>query len=250
MFKPECLRNEDMFVDSLNNSKVSELSQNLHYMIVHMFDHVKEDDLILCSHVPGFQKPDIKITINNVTKYVSLKYGNATFVHQEQFKTLIPFLLEAGVSKDNCDFILRYCYADGSKDGTGCEDYNFTEIKMLLSREITIFNREVNKNKELVKKIVDRCLFSGNERNEFHADYIYFGTVNYGCLCSKKQIMSFLERKSFSYMDNPHIGPLQFKPHFRGHSDDEVRESYRHVCDIWWARLGLDIEFISTRFNG
>lgn len=99
MFKPECLRNEDMFVDSLNNSKVSELSQNLHYMIVHMFDHVKEDDLILCSHVPGFQKPDIKITINNVTKYVSLKYGNATFVHQEQFKTLIPFLLEAGVQK-------------------------------------------------------------------------------------------------------------------------------------------------------
>lgn len=250
MYKNPGLIKEDEFVYALNNKKYGSLSENLQFMLKKIFDQINDEEIIHCELVPDFQKPDFKISVNGISKTVSLKSGHTTVIHEEYFKTFIPFLLEAGMSQESVDFLLYFCYADGTKDGTGIDQYDFNMLKVKYALDIKRFNKEVMNNKDLIKKVVYRCMFKGSKEQNIEADYIYFGSVKYGFLCSKKQIFRHLERRDWAYMDNPHIGPLQLRPHYRGHNLGDYKEKRRHQMDVWWANLAPDLEYISERYDG
>ena len=241
---------EKEMVTKLNNKKYKDLSNNLKHMITEMFGVVEEDEIIECSYHNGYQKPDIKIKCKGVEVFVSIKSGKATEVHEESVKDFILFLKSEGISKESLKTILFYIYGDGTYDGSGAYRYDYNELRLRLKTRIKLLNMELNKNKDFIKKVVERCLFKGNKESNVEADYIYFGDCEYGVICSKKQIFKHIDLRTWAYMSNPHIGPLQFRPHARYINKEVKNEKYRHIIDIWWANLFEDLNYISNRYDG
>lgn len=243
------LFNESQIIMAMANKKVRDIPQNLKFMLFKMFGPLDEDEIIHSEQLKDWIKPDIFIEYKGIKKYVSIKCGRATEVHAEYIDTFVDFLKEHGLSEESCKFIKEYCYGDGTDDGSGAEAMDFITLKMHFQDRAKKFNEEVMHNPYIIEKAILRCLFEGNRPGMQEAEYIYFGTPQYGALCSKKQILKHLTRRTWGFMGNPHIGPLQFRMHIRGQARFEENEYKRHTIDLWWANLQQDIEFISERYN-
>lgn len=250
MYKNSGVTNEENFVQNLNNKKIADLNPNLQTLIKRIYGPVDENKTIKCKLVENFQKPDICIEYCEIKKYVSLKSGHANGVHEEQIKTLIPFFKDSGMDEDDIKLFLKLFYRDGTIDGSGEKALDYITSRFEYQDEIELFNERVNGNKRLVEKIVNHCLFEGSKSNYLHAEYIYFGTVKFGVLCSREQINKHISRRTWGYMDNPHIGPLQFRAHYFRETNDPQEKQRRHQCDFWWARLREDLEYIEERYWG
>lgn len=245
------LSNEESIEAALNQKLVKDINPNLLTMLKRMYGPLDEKETVLCERIPGVMKPDLKITYKGITNYVSVKSGHANTVHEEQVSTLIPFLRSVGVSEIDISNFLFLLYRDGTKDGTGEKSFEFLEHRLENKQLIKEFNERINGSKILVEKVIERCLFKGSKDSNIEAQYIYFGTVNFGVLCSKKQINKHISRRTWDYMDNPHIGPLQFRAHTLANKDNtEEQNKKRHQCDFWWARLREDLEYIEERYWG
>lgn len=245
IIKNRGLSNEQDICNQLNNKKVCEINPNLKTMLRRIFGPIDDDQIIRSEQIEGTMKPDLKITYKSVTKYVSIKSGHACFVHEEQVSTLIPFLNELGYAKTDVDIFLTLLYRDGTTNGLGEKSLEFIESRVKNADLINEFNKIFNSKKENVERIINRCLFTGAKDTNIPAEFIYFGNANFGVVCSKTQIQKHINRRTWDYMHNPHIGPLQF----RAHSFDKT-SSKRHQCDFWWARLREDLEYIEERYWG
>lgn len=243
------LRKEEEIVLELDNKKVKDLKQNFKYLLREMFGPLDEEETIHSNLVGGFQKPDFYIEYKFRRLFISLKSGAAKIVHQEKLDTFVNFLRQQGMSKECIEIFLYHHFGDGTMDGTGEERMSYSELQYKFKDRIRKFNKDVNINKELIAAVVDRCVFTGSQVGNIPADYLYFGDRNYGSICSRKQVQKHLYRKSWLYMDNLHIGPLQFRPHARLIEKRENEEG-RLKVDSWWANLESDVVFISERYNG
>lgn len=241
---------ETEFITKLNNKKFKDLSKNFKHMINEIFGVVEDNEIIECFYHYGYQKPDVKIKCKGREVFVSIKSGRATEIHEESIKDFVLFLKDEGVSREALKTILFYIYGDGTYDGSGKVRYDYNELRLRLKTRIKLLNIELNKSKEFIKKVIDRCLFKGAKESNTEADYIYFGDVEYGVVCNKKQIFKHIDLRTWAYMNNPHIGPLQFRPHARYINKEVKNEKYRHILDIWWANLFEDLQYISNRYDG
>ena len=249
MASNEGLFNESQIVMSIANKKVKDIPQNLKFILFKMFGPLDEEEIIKSEQIKDKIKPDIYIEYKGIRKYVSIKSGRTTHVHEEYISTFVEFLEDYGLGKEFCSFIKKYCYADGTEDGTGEEAMDFITLKMTFKNEIEKFNKEIMSNSYLIEKVIERCLFTGNRTGKEEADYIYFGTCQFGVIVSKKQIYKHIARRTWSFMGNPHFGPLQFTMHIRGKARYPENEYKRHTISLWWANLGPDLDFISDRYN-
>jgi len=240
---------ESEIVMSLNNRHVHEIPKNLKYALYQLYGPLEEDEIIKSEQIDGWMKPDIWVEYKGDRKYISVKSGQATEVHGELMSTFVPFLKEIGVPEEFCNFVLAYCYADGTTDGTGPGPMNFYDIKRHFYEQTAKFNEYMLNHPEIVEKVIDRVLFDGCHEENIKADCLYFGDANYGNIVSKKQIMKHLQFKKYTFMDNPHIGPLQFRAHIRGQSKNPEHEYKRHTIDLWWANLGPEMQRIASRYN-
>ena len=250
MFKNNAFMTEKMFVYELNDKHLFDLNKNLSYFVKHMFPTIKDDDIIKCEFVKGFQKPDVVVSVGEEKKYVSVKSYKARLVHSEYLSTFIPFLREIGMPEDDIQFLLKWHYGDDTTDGSGIDHYDYEELRYRYRHEIKKFNFNLLEKKDLIKKLIYRCLFKGSKPEKIEADYIYHGTVDMGYFCTKRQIFTHIDNRKWGFMNNPHIGPLQFRAHIRGKKfEDEEKEKERHQIYLWWANLGDDIKFISERYK-
>lgn len=243
------LRKEEEYVLALNNKKVQDLNHNCKYLLREIFGPLEEEEVVYSNLVGGFQKPDFYIEYKFRRVFVSLKSGAAKILHQESIDTFIEFFEKCGMHKDCIDIFKLTYFGDGTLDGTGEERMSYSELQYRSKEQIQYFNKKVNTDKELVKLIVERCMFLGSKEGNIPADYIIFGDSNFSYMCSRKQVEKHIYRKSWLYMDNLHIGPLQFRPHARLLVKRENEEG-RYKVDAWWANLESDIRFISERYNG
>ncbi len=241
---------EDEFVEALNNKRAGELSHNMKHILREMFGFFKEDDIVKCALVDHYQKPDFYIEFKGEKKYVSLKSGSSTTVAQEGLKQFLAFLREWNLSEEGQKTFLYYHFGDGTLDGSGNKRLDYFELVRRLQTRIVALNKELNANKEFVKAVIERCLFKGTWEGNIEADYIYHGDVNYGVVCSKAQILKHVDKRTWEYMDNLHIGPIQFRPHARYINDRIKKEEYRWKVDFWWAKLSADLEYIAERYDG
>lgn len=244
--------NYGLFIESeiamgFNNKKISNLNRNLKYTLFSIFGPLDENEIVRSEQIKDMNKPDIWVEYKGERKYISIKSGRATEVHAELLSSFVPFLAECGLSEWGCDFVKRYCYADGTTDGTGEYAMDFFALKTHFLRDTQRFNEEVMQIPGFIEKVLKRCLFEGNH-DGVPAEYIYFGDSNYGNLVSQRQIAKHLTRKDWAFMTNPHIGPLQFRAHIRGKSRNPEHEYKRHTIDLWWANLYADIDYISKRY--
>lgn len=240
---------EEEFVFELNGKKANEVSHNLKHMLREMFGLFDGETIIECGLIDHYQKPDFYIKLGEVTKYVSLKSGRATDLWEINVKDFIFLLREFDLSVDSQKTILIHHFGDGTMDGSGKERMDYTKLRYLLKDRIEKLNIELNEDKEAIKEIVYRAMFKGNQDTNVEADYIYYGDTKYGVTCSKNQIFKHIERRSWDYMENPHIGPLQFRPHARYIGKEIKNEHKRWQVIIYWANLGSDLNYIAERYD-
>ena len=213
-------------------------------IIKYMFKNVQDDDVIKAAKVPGFSKPDLKIMINEESHYLSIKYGYACQVHKEELSVFVEWLSDKGVSQRTIDALLTYHYGDGTTDGTGERRMHQQEVLRYYSEAIREMNAVLNQDRFFVRDFVRRVVFDGNEEHKPSADFIYHGDIEEGVICSKSSMLSYIKRKTFERLVNPHIGPIMFRPYARYLSGEETHPEKRHQICFEWYRIEWDIAYI------
>lgn len=240
---------EDEMSNALNKKKFKDLSNNLRTFIRDIFGVVNEKDKIYCSKVEGRYKPDIAVRIKDKTKFVSIKSGRATTMHEENIKEVVLFLRSLGLSVESQKLFLYYHFGDGTLDGSGAYRRDYHDTYEWLRNQIKAFNDEVNSNDEMKLKIIERVMFQGISDLSPRADYIYQGDINYGLVISRVQIIKHLMRKTFNFYENVHIGPLLIRPHARYAGKEVKNDELRRRVDFYWPNFAEDVRYIYNRYD-
>lgn len=241
---------EDEFVAAINGKRAEDLSHNLKHILREIFGLFDGNEIIKCGLVDKLQKPDFYIEYKGNKKYISLKTGRAETVPQEGLKQFLAYLRSWNLSVESQKTFLYYHFGDGTMDGSGKERMAYFDLIKILAPRIEALNKELNQNKDFIKDVIHRMVFKGSVDTNIQADYVYFGDVNYGVVCSEAQIFKHVDRRDWGYMDNPHIGPIQFRPHARYINSQIKKEKSRWKVDFWWANLSADLEYIAERYDG
>ena len=133
-------------------------------------------------------------------------------------------------------------------DGTGKKRLSYEDIRYLLRDRIKQANIELNSNKDIMKKVMEHCMFIGVIEKPVVADCVYHGTVEYGIVATDKQIIKHIERKNWNYYSNLHIGPIMLRPHARYVNKETTCEKRRHKIVCYYPRLAEDLSYIATRY--
>ena len=240
---------EDKIAFLLNEKKYSDITNNLRHMLDVVFGPIDSEATVFCKKTEDFIKPDLIITIGNNTKYLSVKTGRAENVHNEIIDNFLEFLESEGISERTIETIRLFQYGDGTTDGTGKERKEYLPLISELMPRIEEANEELNYRKEFVLDAVYRCVFQGTDENNPLVDAIYFGTPEYGIVTTKKQILSHIRKRAFTFFKNLHIGPLLLRPHSRYSNRDIADERNRHRIIAYWPNLNADLDYISKRYN-
>ena len=248
-YKAFGLINEDEIYEALKDKRVSELSNNMRFMMVHLFGILDDKEVIKATKTCEFVKPDIMVTYKNKTLGISIKSNNSELVHCEQLSVFVDVLRSEGISEETIKTLQLFHYGDGTIDGTGKERLGYSEIKYRLLDRIKKANQELNASDERIIRIMNRCMFDGVREDAEKADAIYIGDVNYGVIATKEQIRRYTHGSKWSFYENFHIGPLILKPHARYVGKQVRNEKFRNQIDLYWPKLQSDLDFISRRYN-
>ena len=134
-------------------------------------------------------------------------------------------------------------------DGTGKKRLDNMEVRIWLKDRLVKANRELNSSHELICKVLDRIMFQGISESSTPAEYIYFGSPEYGRVCSKKQIIAYVNSRSWHFFECLHIGPIFFRPHARYAKGKVRNEKSRAEIEGYWPNFADDLDRISKRFS-
>lgn len=244
------LKNELAIIKAINGRTYDELSNNMKNLVDAIYDDIDPHSRFYAEKCDPRGKPDIMITLDGEAHFISVKTGQAEAVHAEDIEKFILFLREHGISMRTQKTIVYFQYGDGTLNGSGPVRWNYEELLTRISNFIQDANEELNKNKQLILDAFDRFVFKGNYKDLPEADYLYHGNPDYGCICSKKQIIKHIQRRNWKYMRNLHIGPLQFRPYARFTEFQDTHPEKRFIVNIKWVGMGPDLDYISDRYNG
>lgn len=240
--------NEDELMINLNEKKVSELNPNLRYLVSELFGALDINEVIKCTQPNDYIKPDLIIEYKGIKKGLSVKSGANEFVHREYIGTFIEFLKGLGISQRTLNTILLFQYGDDTIDGTGKKRMPFEVIRYRYQSRIKEANAELNKNNELIFRVVERTVFDGIGDNKEKADAIYHGDVYEGTVITRYQVQKHIMRKDWDKYDHLHIGPLFIGPHARYVDTKIINENSRNRVNVKWNKLIQDIKYISKKY--
>ena len=133
-------------------------------------------------------------------------------------------------------------------DGTGKKRRDNMHTRMWLDTYLKELNRELNEDHDFISKVIERTMFQGILETSPKAEYIYFGTPEYGRIISRKQIYTFINSKSWQHYECVHIGPVFLRPHAR-YANRPIRNQKDHdQVDCYWPHFSEDLDMISKRF--
>ena len=242
-------QNEKDLVKALDKVLFKKLNNNLQSMIVTIFGPQKPNCKIRCKLTDNFIKPDIVVEVEGKQAFISVKNNRAEIIHREEIKSFILFLRTFGVSVETQKTLLLYQFGDGTMDGTGEKRMNYHEVYDWLHTHIDKANEELNGKFEIIMETFNRVLFQGVDITAQCAEYIYYGTVDYGIIVSKKQLESHLKTKEWGWYDNLHIRPILLKPHARYANKAVVDDYRRHQVTFYWPKMQADMVYIGKRYN-
>ncbi len=242
------LQNELDLIKAIDGKRFDELGHNLQFMMKAMYESFDGETFSATKEDPR-AKPDIAITYHGKTFNISVKSGGADHIHCEDIKKFILSLRSRGISAQTQKTILRFQFGDGTLDGSGTVRLPYETLFLEMQEQIKEANVELNRNKELVIDYVTKFLFEGNFEGLPRADYIYFGNAEYGNLVSENQIIKHLKRRNYQYLNNLHLGPVQFGPRARFIHFDEKDPQRRYYVSFKWTRLAVDLDYISRRYD-
>lgn len=242
------LQNELDLIKAIDGKRFDDFGNNIKNLMKAMYDDFDDDIFVVTKEDPR-AKPDIAVTYHGKTFHISIKSGGAEHIHCEDIKKFILSLRARGISKETQKTILKFQFGDGTLDGTGKDRLPYQTIFLQMQDEIKAANIELNRNRELVVDYVTKFLFHGNHEDLPSADYIYFGTPDFGVLASENQVIKHLQRKNWNYINSLHFGPVIFGPRARFINHDERQPQRRYYVAFKWGRLSNDIDYISRHYD-
>lgn len=244
------LYKEKNIVFRLDKSKVKDLGKQERYLLRAIYGELDDNEEVRCEIVDDFQKPDFYLIYKGEKRYVSFKTGKTITIHQEYLDSFIMYLKELRIKQETIDSFLFFYFRDGTLDGSGGEKIVMQELVDNNPEKAERFNEDMNCDKDVVKTIVERLLFKGRDERNIPADYICFWRdEDAPIVVSKNQIMRHIDKRDWAFMDNPHIGPLQFRPHILYEKGDKYRDKYHKRIDFWWSNFISDLEYIATYYR-
>lgn len=226
--------NERDIINYLNGKTYVELNDNFKNFVEFIFDSsVIFNEKFIVNNCAGGIKPDISISHNNITKYISIKKGSGNSVHQENIDVFFPFF--ETVTNNKCLNNLKlFHYGDGTTNDTGKIRYNASQVKPIFEKEIAELNKAINK-KDILKIFLDRFLFIGNVSTT-SVDYVYHGTLTSGYWASKSEIIHYITNNNFN-VNGVHFGPLTYQVWGRNHNRTAKHPDRRYVMQIKWLSI-------------
>lgn len=243
------IQNEENFVKAIDNKTYDELNKHLQYFLHFLFPVIDTNKKFHCCMTQNYIKPDICISLESEMRYISLKYGQSDVFHNENILTFVQFLRDNGISEESINTYLLYHYGDGTTNGTGKHRLTSVELRFYYKEQLKKLNEEFNKNKDFVKKFIDRAIFQGVNHLANRADYVYHGDTEYGVFISRYQLMQRVEVKNYDFMTGcVHIGPLVIRPHARYSNKPIQNSDSRKMVEASYPKIVQNIMFIFPKY--
>lgn len=250
MGKNTGFKNEKQLLNTINNKTIAEISQeHIKDFLYELYPEIKNDDMIICEEPELYEvkrkgkkfninpKQDLIITVQENSKYISVKEGNGNSVHQEPLEQFIEFLVDELRAPSNVvESLKKYHWGDGTLTGNGKKENRLKNkaLKNEYEKEINIVQNFYDKNKY---KIAKRAMITGAYHdNQSYVDYIYHGTIEEGVWCSADQALNIIcnpenIRKPIS------VGLLTFQNQNRNTTLNKNKENARKSIQFKWSGM-------------
>lgn len=238
--------NEKELINYIDKKYFNNYSNNIKNFLIFLFDgKINKNEIFESKKVNGQVKPDILISHNNITKYVSVKKGSGNSVHQESINDFFPYISKV-LDSQSLEYLKLFHYGDGTTDDSGEIRYNANECKKRYSREISYLNSKLN-SWENLKKFINRFLFLGNV-GYISVDAIYHGSIYDGNWASREEILLYIKKTSFN-TNTVHFGPLSYQVWGRNENRTAIHPDRRYVMQVKWSSLLNDLRNIRGNSN-
>ena len=239
-------KNEYEFRDYLNNCKVKKLNPIFRDLIDTLYDGLTGEEVIYACVNYKNQKSDIFITINGITKGISIKKGVKNSVHIETIYSFTMFLKHQNIPKNIINEVLKYHYADGTLNGTGKYRMSSAEYKEKYQDKLDMINNYFSKE-SVVRAAIDRFVLYGNNSDK-SIDAIIYGVINDFVWVTKDEIIDIILAYKDIKRTGLGFGPLFYQPQSRCLNYNSKLEYARHRIQIKWYHLSdAIIEVMSNR---
>lgn len=224
-------------VNEMNGKRFVDLNNQFQRIVRKMYPSIQKEDVIFATKYDFHAKPDIEIVVNEEKKYVSLKTGNSKYIHSEGIKSLILFLRSNGLSTNSQKTILYFHYGDTTLDGSGKTSYPFYRVYLDLRKQIEQTNYEINSNKSLLVKVMNRFLFKGDEDYPTKkVDFLVYMDHEDLYIASRAEIEKEFLTLDYTLIRTIHFGPVTIRPYVRN-ANNEKNRIKRNVVQANWPNL-------------
>ena len=239
---------EDLLIAAIDGKTYDQLTHNFRNLIDTLWQFPKRDEVFHVVNTINCIKPDVIITYGGESKGLSIKTGNAHVVQTQYVKSFVKFLYDIGISKETIKTILLVHYGDGTINGTGKFRFERDTVYDRLQSRVDKANEELNADREIIKKVVDYCVFDGVDPNAEKADAIYYGDEYEGYTANRLQFHKWLERKPWDFLKCLHVGPVVIRAHARYANKPIKNPDAREHCALTFPNLKDDIAYIAKYY--
>lgn len=240
--------NQDNLIDLLDGNRSADLPIALKSIISSMFPHIAATELIHAGKVTGNDvKPRLYVSVNGITKYLTVFMGSGNSVHQEKLDNFLDYCKkELDITETEIKALLTIMYGDGTLDGKSKSENRLKstdEVKHVYPTQVEIAQAFFNRNK---KELIERFLIygKGGKTKGISTDFIYYGTDVTGRIASKDTVIKFLLEKTPSDSALLSLGSLTTQPWNRNPEAKVNLEDRRHSLQIKWGGIKQDLSKI------
>ena len=233
--------NEIEIINYLNTARYYEnFNTNMRAFLSFLFYGFDIDGFpIYASKLAGMVKPDVAITINRETRYVSVKKGSGNSVHQEKLNVFENYLRLCGINEVIITYLKEFHYGDSSIDGNGGNRVSANEWLSNNYRKATEINRAFS-DPDFLVNFFDRVLFVGNVSPAPVVDAIFHGNINNALWASRDEIISYLLQQT-NTSSNIHFSKLTYQVWNRNLNYNPNTAGRRHVMQSKGASMTDDL---------
>lgn len=237
------LTTEKSMINYINEKKyLRNMNDNIKKFLSSIFDFdVLNHEIKACKFADNY-KPDIIITANNVSKYISLKTGNSNSIHQEHLYSFIEFLRNFNISNKAIKTLKYFQFNDKTLDGSGKQRRDANDYIKNHQQEIYELNLFFNNN-TVKEALIKKLLFEGEYFHIPSVDYIYYGDIEYGLWASKTEITNYLKSINL-FSSSIHTSKLYYQSLHRNLKFDKYYEYRRYYIQFKWYSIKEDLKYI------
>lgn len=234
---------EKEIITHINGKYFDELNNNIQAFMISIYGiNLNKNKKFKVSKFYNNYKPDIVIEHNGIKKYISIKSGKSCSIHQEHIYSFINFLHDLNCPMQVANELKYFQFNDETKDGTGTIRKNAMDFQENNYDSIKLINNFFNR-KEIMDKIIDRLLFTGEYFGIPKAEYIYYGNLENGIWADSEKIKNYLKEKHI-FSSSIHSSKLYYQSLHRNLKFELEHEYRRYYIQFKWYSIEEDLKEI------